>query len=75
MKHSKENVRYSRGMGALGSCRRGGAACGFAGVEAVGAGRAGEEDADVDALVCPNVDMRRYVALMAGLMAAKAAMV
>lgn len=53
----------------------GGVACAFAGVEAVGAGRAGEVDADVDALVCPNVDMRRYVALMAGLMAAKAAMV
>lgn len=37
----------------------GGVACAFAGVEAVGAGRAGEVDADVDALVCPNVDMRR----------------
>ena len=38
VKHAKENVRYSRGMGALGSCGMGVTACAFASVETVGTG-------------------------------------
>lgn len=38
VKHSKENVRYSRGIGALVSWGMGRATCAFAGVGAVGAG-------------------------------------